>query len=92
MLSVIFYLGCVGLFLTLSLIGPVFIALLGGELAIAQRLFIYFLLGTFVFAGPMLATLGRARRVPQIGGLVLVALVWTIMPLASAIPIADLSD
>ncbi len=92
MLSVIFYLCCVGLFITLSLAGPVFVALLGGDLEIAKRFSIYLLVGGFLFGAPVLATIGRQRRVPQIGGLFLLVLVWTIMPLMGAIPILDILD
>ena len=92
MLSVVFYLCCVGLFLTLSLLGPIFVGLLSGEVEVAQRLALYLLLGGFLFAGPVLATLDRRRRIPQIGSLLLVLLVWTIMPLVAAAPILDVTD
>lgn len=92
MLAVFFYLGCVGLLLTLSLLGPIFVGLLAGETEVSQRLGFYLLLGGFLFGGPILAIAGRLRRVPQIGRLMLLFLVWTVLPLAAAIPIEDISD
>lgn len=92
MLSVIFYLCCAGLGLSLSLLAPVFVALLGGDDAIAGRLVLYTVLGTFLFASPVLAIMGRTRRIPQIGSISLVLLVWTILPLLAAVPIIDITD
>ena len=74
MLGVIFYLCCIGLVLTLSLAGPIFVALLVDELEIAKRLLLHFLLGGFLFAGPVIAIRQRIGRVPKIGGLFLVVL------------------
>ena len=92
MLAVLFYFCCVGLFLSLSLAAPIFVALLGGDTAIAGRLSIYLLLGVFLFAAPVLAIADRQKRIPQIGGLLLLALVWLVLPFMAAIPIMDLSE
>lgn len=92
MLSVIFYLGCTGLILSLSVIGPIFVALLTGELDEARRFAIYMLLGSFLFGGPLLATLQRLNRTDQFSNLVLMFLVWTLLPLAASVPIMDISQ
>lgn len=92
MLAVLFYFCCVGLFLSLSLVAPIFVALLGGEAAIAGRLTIYLILGGFLFATPVLAIADRQKRIPQVGGLLLLVMVWVVLPLMAAIPIMDLSD
>ncbi len=92
MLSVIFYICCIGLALSISLAGPIVIALLEGDAAGAARLGLYLLLGTFIFAAPVLAIVGRRERVPQIAGLLLVFIAWTVIPLLAAVPILDLSD
>ncbi|MEE9375258.1 MAG: potassium transporter TrkG [Rhizobiaceae bacterium] len=89
MLAVVFYLGCVGLLLTVSLIGPIFVGLLTGEIGVAQRLGVYLLLGGFIFGGPVLSILGRLRQVPRIGSLVLLSLVWLVLPLIAALPIEN---
>ena len=92
MLSVLFYLACVGLFITLSMFGPLAIALFAGETAQALRFGFYILLGGFVFGAPVLALIGRLQLIPQIGKLILVLLVWTVLPFASSIIIYDMSD
>ena len=84
MLAVLFYLAGVGLFFTLSLLGPILVALLANETAEAVRLGFYVLVGGFVFGTPILAMLGRLRRIPQIGRLMLMFLVWTVLPFAAA--------
>ena len=86
MLAVLFYLACVGLFFTLSLLGPILVGLLANENAEAVRLGFYVLVGGFVFGTPILAMLGRLRRIPQIGRLMLMFLVWTVLPFAAALP------
>ncbi|MEE9313100.1 MAG: potassium transporter TrkG [Rhizobiaceae bacterium] len=90
MLAVVFYLACVGLALTLSLLGPIFVGLLVGEIDVVQRLGVYFLLGGFIFGGPVLSIMGRLRRVPHIGRLVLLLLVWMVMPIMAAIPFENI--
>ncbi|MFD0915484.1 TrkH family potassium uptake protein [Pseudahrensia aquimaris] len=92
MLAVVFYLGCVGLALSVSLIAPIFVALLEGDGAIAERLTIYALLGSFLFAAPVLATRDRAGEISQIGGLILMMCVWLIIPLCAAIPLVGLTE
>lgn len=92
MLGVVFYLCCAGLGLSVSLLAPVFVALLGGEGDVAGRLGLYCVLGTFVFATPVLAIMGRIRRMPQIGSLVLVLLVWITLPVIAAVPIIDITE
>ncbi len=92
MLAVLFYLACVGLLVTASLLGPVVVSLLAGDHQLAQRFSIYLLLGVFLFGGPALAISGRQRRIPKIAHLALVLLVWTVVPALAAIPIADISD
>ena len=92
MLGVIFYLCCIGLVLTLSLAGPIFVALLVDELEIAKRLLLHFLLGGFLFAGPVIAIRQRIGRVPKIGGLFLVVLIWLVMPFFAALPMADITE
>ena len=92
MISIVFYFCCAGLMLVLSLSGPIFVSLLAGETAIASRLSVYLLLGGFLFAAPILAIWERTRRVPHMGGLVLVVLVWLLLPVLAAIPILDVTD
>ncbi|MEN0042033.1 MAG: potassium transporter TrkG, partial [Pseudomonadota bacterium] len=92
MLAVAFYLGCTGLIVTVSLLAPVVIAILAGEGEVAQRLGFYILMGSFIFGGPALAIIGRLRRIPQIGRLVLLALVWSILPIALAVPLWDITE
>ena len=86
MLGVLFYLACLGLFFTLSLLGPILVALLAKEGAEALRFAFYILVGGFIFGTPMLAMLGRLRRIPQIGRLMLMFLVWTVLPVIAALP------
>ena len=92
MLAVLFYLACAGLFFTLSLLGPILVALLADETAQAVRLGFYVLVGGFVFGTPILAMLGRLRRIPQIGRLLLLFLVWTVLPFAAALPFYHMMD
>lgn len=92
MLAVPFYLACVGLFFTVSLVGPVLVALLADETAMAMRFAFYLLVGGFLFGAPVLAILGRLRRIPQVGRLMLLFVVWTVLPVAAAIPIYDMTD
>jgi len=92
MLAVLFYLACVGLFFTLSLFGPILVALLVDESPQAIRFGFYLLVGGFVFGTPMLAMFGRLRRIPQIGRLMLIFLVWTILPATAALPFWDMMD
>jgi len=86
MLAVLFYLACLGLFFTVSLLGPILVALLADESAEALRFGFYILVGGFIFGTPMLAMLGRLRRIPQIGRLMLLFLVWTVLPMVAALP------
>ncbi|EFL90141.1 potassium transporter TrkG [Ahrensia sp. R2A130] len=92
MLAVAFYLACTGLIVTVSLLAPVAIAILAGEGDVARRLGFYILMGSFVFGGPALAIIGRLGRLPQIGRLLLLALVWTVLPISLAVPIWDLTQ
>ena len=92
MITVVFYLASAGLVLTLALLGPIFVGLLASETDVAFRFMVYLMLGIFVFAAPVFAILGRLRRIPQVGGLVLAVLVWTVLPLAAAVPIIDISS
>lgn len=92
MLAVLFYLACVGLFFTVSLLGPVMVALLAKENAEALRFGFYILVGGFIFGTPILAMLGRLRRIPQIGRLMLMFLVWTILPIIAALPFYQMTD
>ncbi|MGI9354871.1 MAG: potassium transporter TrkG, partial [Rhizobiaceae bacterium] len=92
MLAVLFYLACVGLTLTISLVGPILIGIAVGEQAVAMRFSVYLLLGGFLFGAVALAILHRQRRMPRIGRLSLVALVWFILPIVAAIPIMDVSQ
>ncbi|MDD9911011.1 MAG: hypothetical protein OXR62_15135 [Ahrensia sp.] len=91
MLAVLFYCACLGLMMTASLAGPIFVGLLNSEYDVALRLSIYLLLGGFLFAALVLGILHRQRRMPRIGRLALVALVWLTLPLVAAIPIFDIS-
>ncbi|MEP1208311.1 MAG: potassium transporter TrkG [Rhizobiaceae bacterium] len=86
MLAVLFYLACVGLFFTVSLLGPILVALLANESAEAIKFGFYFLVGGFIFGTPILAMMGRLRRIPQIGRLLLMFLVWTVLPFIAALP------
>ncbi len=92
MIAVLFYFGCVAVVVSFSLAGPIFVSLLAGEVDLAQRLFVHMLLAVFVFGGLVLALAGRQKRLNQFGRLALMALVWTMMPMAAAIPIADVSQ
>ena len=92
MLTVLFYLVCVGLFLTLSLMGPIFVALFASEIQIAIRFGFYLLLGGFVFGGPLLAMIGRVRDISPMGRLVLMFLVWTLLPAMATIPLYDITE
>ncbi|MEP0944560.1 MAG: potassium transporter TrkG [Rhizobiaceae bacterium] len=92
MLAVLFYLACVGLFFTLSLLGPILVALLANETVQAVRLAFYILIGVFIFGTPILAMLGRLRRIPQIGRLLLMFLVWTVLPIVAALPFYHMMD
>ncbi len=91
MLSIIFYFGLVGLFLTASLLGPIFVGLLASETETALRFASYLVFGSFIFGSPVLAIAGRLKRLPEIGSLMLVFLTWTILPLAAAVPIWNIS-
>ena len=92
MLSVIFYTSCVGLIASLSLAAPMLVALLNQDYDITQKLLLSLMLGTFLFATPVLAIVGRERQIPRAGGLILVASVWIITPCVFAIPIYDISE
>ena len=92
MLLVWFYLACAGLFLSLSLSGPILVALFAGETAEALRFGFYLVIGSFLSGAPLLAIRGRKRRMPQIGRLSLMFLVWTILPITAAIPIYDMTQ
>ncbi|MEL6947862.1 MAG: potassium transporter TrkG, partial [Pseudomonadota bacterium] len=92
MLSVIFYFACVGTLMTVSLLGPIGVALLGGEMAIAQRFSVYALLAAFVFVTPIIAIRGRLGPTPQVARLLLVVVVWCVLPLFAAVPFMDLAN
>lgn len=91
MLSVIFYFACVGSLLTLSLLGPIGVALLGGDWVLAQRFAIYLVLGGFLFYAPIIAIRGRLGPTPQVARLTLVILVWALLPLFAAVPFMDIA-
>ncbi len=92
MLSVLFYLACAGLVLTLSLAFPILVGAAAGEADVAARLSVYLLLGSFVFGAFVLAIIQRQRRIPRIGRLSLVCGVWVVLPVFAALPIADISN
>ena len=92
MLSVLYYLACVGLFLTVSLIGPILIALLANETALAARFGFYLLLGSFLFAGPILAISDRTKPISPMGRLILLFAVWVILPVIASVPIYDMTE
>lgn len=92
MLVVLLYFGAVGLILSVSMLGAVFVSLLAGEYEVAQRLGVYLLLGSFVFGSLVLAVMNREGRLPEVGKLVLVTAVWTILPVFAALPIVDISQ
>ena len=92
MLLVLLYFGIVGLVLCLSLIGPVFVSLLAGEIEVAQRLGVYLLLGSFLFGSLVLAVMQRKSQLPEVGKLVLLTAVWIVLPIFAAIPMADISQ
>lgn len=92
MLAVLFYFAVVGCGFTLSLLGPVLIGLLSGETAEAVRFGFYFLIFGFLFASLLVATMGRTAAVPQVGRLLLLLLVWTVLPLLAALMLRDLTE
>ncbi|WP_341760183.1 TrkH family potassium uptake protein [Candidatus Endowatersipora endosymbiont of Watersipora subatra] len=92
MVLAFFYLGCIGLILSLSLLLPVFVGLIAGEMNVAFRLLAYLMLGAFIFGGLLLATLERQNQTDQITNLLLMVLVWTLIPISAAIPIMDISN
>ncbi len=92
MLTVLFYFMCVGLFLTLSLLGPVFVALFAGETEYSIRFGFYLLVGGFLFGSPLLAMAGRVRDISQIGRLSLMFLVWILLPIMATIPLYDVAE
>jgi len=91
MLSVIFYFACTGTLLALSLLGPIGVALLGGDWALAQRFSIYLVLAGFLFYAPIIAIRDRLSPTPQVARLTLVILVWTLLPLFAAVPFMDVA-
>lgn len=92
MRGVVFYLGCAGLLLTASLSGPLLLALLDGDVIIAQRFGTYMLLGGLLTGGPIFATMGRSMRMGQAERLTLVVAVWIMLPFLAALPIWDISE
>jgi len=91
MLSVIFYFACVGSLLSLSLLGPIGVALLGGDWQIAQRFCIYLVLAGFLFYAPIIAIRDRLGPTPQVARLTLVIVVWTVLPVFAAVPFMDIA-
>ena len=92
MLLILLYFGVIGLVLCISLVAPIFVSLLAGEIEVAQRLGVHLLLGTFMFGSLVLAVMQRKSRLPEVGKLVLLTTIWIMLPLFAAIPIADISQ
>ena len=92
MLPVIFYLASAGMIVTVSLLGPIAVALLTGETDIALRLGFYLIIGSFIFGACVSAILGRLRRIPRMERLLLLTALWVGLPVAAALPIYDISD
>ena len=89
MLPVVFALAALGSCLALSLVGPILVALLAGETAVASRLSVHLVVGAFVFGAPLLATMGRTRRPRPDQQLATLILGWALLPLLGSVVLAD---
>ena len=91
MVSVIFYFSCVGLFVTLSLFLPTFVALLAQESEIALRLAFYIISGTFLFGSSVIAMYGRITVMSRRDNILLLGMIWLFLPPITSIPLLDIS-
>ncbi len=90
MLNTMFYIAAIGLFVTLSLVGPIFVGLLAGELDIVVRFGQYMVLGSFFCIAVLMALSGRRRRESLVSDYITAVLIWTIIPFVIAIPMTDM--
>ncbi|MEM7300254.1 MAG: potassium transporter TrkG [Pseudomonadota bacterium] len=91
MLGIIFLLAAAGALISISLVGPIVIALIANETDVAARLTIHLTLGVFVSAALLFAIAGRGRRIPQIGAFIMAALLWILLPIIAALPFSDVA-
>lgn len=90
MLNSIYYLAALGLFMALSLLAPMLIAVFSGEPGIALRLGLHLILGSFFCIAILLSISGRQRRNSRIGGFIIAVLIWVVTPFYVAVPMADI--
>ena len=75
---------------SLSLLLPAVIAFATGEPLVA-RMLVYVALGTFASGSMLVALAGRVRRPGTMELLIVNLTVWSVLPLAAALPLADLA-
>ncbi len=89
MLNSLYYLAALGLFMALSLIAPMLVAMFSGDFDITVRLGQYLILGSFFCIAVLFSLSGRRRSDTQIGGYIIAVLMWTVIPFYAAVPLAD---
>ena len=90
MRAVLFSIAVAVFALSVSLILPAAIAYSIGE-PLVGRLVLYIALGTFLSGSMLLALAGRVRSPGTMGSLSINLAVWTALPFAAALPMADLA-
>lgn len=90
MSAILFYGAWAVLFLSCSLVLPVLIAVAAGEPF--ARLLLHALLGVFASGCILLSLAGRTERPTPMTSLAVMLSVWLVLPIATAIPFADLLD
>ncbi len=91
MLNSIYYLAALGLFMALSLIAPMLVAVFAGEPDVALRLGQHLIMGAFFCIAVLFSVSGRRQRGSRISGFVITVLIWVVLPFYAAIPLADIS-